>query len=137
MQGEWPNTMIIDKTLLLFFTLLPKLTSVQTLAFYLISRGFHRTYSTGLTCKQRMLTPRAPNTETCPDCDNMSSFETSFSKACHVSGLWISNIPKYFFFSSLRYFKNPFSHDLQNRTIKLSTTLIGQIVTYSIKTIVY
>ena len=45
-------------TLLLICTLIPNLT------FYLITRGFHRTFATGAACQQRMLTPR--DTWFCP-----------------------------------------------------------------------
>ena len=43
---------------LLIWTLLPNLT------YYLIVRGFHRTYATGGACQQRTLTP--PDTWSCP-----------------------------------------------------------------------
>ena len=43
---------------LLIWTLLPNLT------FYLIMRGFNRTFATGATCQQRTLTP--PDTWSCP-----------------------------------------------------------------------
>ena len=46
-------------TLLLIWTLLPNLT------FYLITRGFHRTFATGAACQQRALTP--PDTWSCPN----------------------------------------------------------------------
>ena len=45
-------------TLLLIWTLLPNLT------FYLIARGFHRIFSTGVACQQRTLTPL--DTWSCP-----------------------------------------------------------------------
>ena len=44
--------------LLLILTLLPNLT------FYLIARGFHRTFATDAACQQRTLTP--PDTWSCP-----------------------------------------------------------------------
>ena len=34
------------------------------LTFYLIARGFHRTFATGAACQQRTLTP--PDTWSCP-----------------------------------------------------------------------
>ena len=76
---------------LLIWTLLPNLT------FYLIARGFHRTYATGAACQQRTLTP--PDTWSCPTlglaCILMSrpiSPELVWSP-----DFWISNIPQYFF----------------------------------------
>ena len=79
---------------LLIWTLLPNLT------FYLIVLGFHRTYATGAACQQRTLTP--PDTWSCPTlglaCVLMSR---PISPELVLSpDFWISNIPRYFSFSS-------------------------------------
>ena len=80
----------------LIWTLLPNLT------FYLIVKGFHRTYATGAACQQRTLTP--PDTWSCP----------TFGLACVLMSrpispelvlspdFWISNIPRYFSFACSR-----------------------------------
>ena len=48
----WPNTMtpFIDQTLHQFLTLLLIWTLLPNLTFYLIVRGFHRTFATGGAC---------------------------------------------------------------------------------------
>ena len=58
---QWHPPLIGHYTIiwpLLIWTLLPNLT------FYLIVRGFHRTFTTGAACQQRTLTP--PDTWSCP-----------------------------------------------------------------------
>ena len=82
---------------LLIWTLLPNLT------FYLIVKGFHRTYATGAVCQQRTLTP--PDTWSCPTsglaCVLMSR---PISPELILSpNFWISNIPRYFSFASFLY----------------------------------
>ena len=54
-------------TLLLIWTLLPNFT------FYLIARGFHKTFATGAAFKQRTITP--PDTWSCPilGCSNVET----------------------------------------------------------------
>ena len=81
---------------LLIETLLPNLT------FYLIVQGFHKAYAMGAACQQRTLTP--PDTWSCPTsglaCVLMSrpnSHELVLSP-----DFWISNIPRYFSFASIR-----------------------------------
>ena len=54
----------IDQALHQFLTLLLILTLLPNLTFYLIARGFHRTFATGAACQQRTLTP--PDTWSCP-----------------------------------------------------------------------
>ena len=63
-----------------------------TWPYYQIQVCFRRTFATGAASQQRTLTP--PDTWSFPICSNV---ETILSCACHVSGLWISNIPRYFF----------------------------------------
>ena len=68
-------------TLLLILTLLPNLT------FYLIVRGFHRTFATGAACQQRTLTP--PDTWSCPIWDLQMFFcwDHCYS-ILHYTSLW-------------------------------------------------
>ena len=61
--------------------------------YYQIQVWFRRTFATGAASQQR--TPTPPDTWSFPIC---SIVETILSCACHVSGLWISNISRYFFF---------------------------------------
>ena len=65
-SGWWPSTVTpsIDQALHQFLTLLLILTLLPNLTFYLIARGFHRTFATGAACQQRTLTP--PDTWSCP-----------------------------------------------------------------------
>ena len=57
----------IDQALHRFLTLLMIWTLLPNLTFYLIARGFHRTFATGAACKQRTLTP--PDNWSCPFLD--------------------------------------------------------------------
>ena len=54
----------IDKTLHQFLTLLLISTLLPNLTFYLIVRGYHRTFATGAACQHMRLTP--PDTLSCP-----------------------------------------------------------------------
>ena len=65
-SGWWPSTVTpsIDQALHQFLTLLLILTLLPNLTFYLIARGFHRTFATDAACQQRTLTP--PDTWSCP-----------------------------------------------------------------------
>ena len=93
----WPYTVTpsIDQTLhqLLIWTLLPNFT------FYLIVRGFHRTFATGETCKQRTLTP--PDTWSCPTlgiaCVLM--LRPISPELVLFPHFWVSNIPRHFSFA--------------------------------------
>ena len=62
----WPSTVTpsIDKKLHQYFTLLLTWTLLPNLTFYLITRGFHRSFVTGAAWQQRSLTP--PETWSCP-----------------------------------------------------------------------
>ena len=51
-------TPFIDQTLHQSLTLLLSWTLLSILIFYLIARGFHKTFAMGGTCQQRTLTPR-------------------------------------------------------------------------------
>ena len=58
-HSEWWSTTVtpsIDQALHQFLTLLLIWTLLPNLTFYLIARGFHRTFSTGAACQQRTLT---------------------------------------------------------------------------------
>ena len=48
---------LLDQALHQFLSLLLILTFLSNLTFYLIARGFLRTFATGAACQQRMLTP--------------------------------------------------------------------------------
>ena len=80
---------------LLISTLLPNLT------FYLIVRGFHRTFATGAACQQRTLTP--PDTWSCPTlelaCVLMS--RPISPELVLFPNFWVSNIPRCFSFALL------------------------------------
>ena len=100
-SGWWPSTVTpsIDQALRQFLTLLLILTLLPNSTFYLIVRGFHRTFATGAACQQRTLTP--PDTWSCPTlglaCVLMSrpiSLDLVLSP-----DFWISNIPRYFSFA--------------------------------------
>ena len=101
-SGWWPSTVTssIDQALhqfltlhvLLFLTLLPNLT------FYLIARGFHRTFATGAACQQRTLTP--PDTWSCPTFGLASvlMLRPMSPELVLFLDFWVSNIPRYFCF---------------------------------------
>ena len=66
--------------------------------FYRILSGFHRTFATGVACRQGTLTP--PDTSSRPfgTCKCSTCCDQSFFRTCHYfSGLCSSNIPLYFF----------------------------------------
>ena len=65
-SGLCPSTVTpsIDQALHQFLTLLLIWTLLPNLSFYLIARGFHRTFATGAVCQQRTLTPK--DTLSCP-----------------------------------------------------------------------
>ena len=79
-------------TLLLILTLLPNLT------FYLIARGFHRTFATGAACQQRTLTP--PDTWSCPTLGLASvlMLRPISPELVLFLDFWVSNFPRYFCF---------------------------------------
>ena len=79
---------------LLIWTLLPNLT------FYLMARGFHRTFATGAACQHRKLTP--PDTWSCPTLGLASVLMLiPISPELVLSpDFWVSNIPRYFCFCS-------------------------------------
>ena len=94
----------IDKTLHQFLILLLRSTLLPNLTFFLIVRGFYRTFATGVTCQQRTLTP--PDTWSCP----------YFGLACVLMlrpispelvlfpDFWVSNIPRFLCFASGFFF---------------------------------
>ena len=80
---------------LLIWTLLPNLT------FYIILWDFHRLFATGAACHQRTFTP--PDTWSCP---TLGLAYVLMSRPISPElvlfpDLWVSNIPRYFFFASL------------------------------------
>ena len=80
-------------TLVLIWTLLPNLT------FYLIARGFHRTFETGATSQQRTFTP--PDTWSCHTLGLASVLmrRPTSPEPVLLPDFWVSNIPRYFCFA--------------------------------------
>ena len=66
--------------------------------FYLIARGFHRTFATGPSCQQRTFTP--PHNWSCPTLGLASApMLRPISPDLVLSpDFWVSNIPRYFCF---------------------------------------
>ena len=70
---------------------------VTNSTFYRILKGFHRTFATGVACRQGTLTP--PDTRSRPigTCIYSTWWDQSFFRTCrYLSGLCSSNIPPYF-----------------------------------------
>ena len=112
----------IDKTLHQFFTLLLILTLLLNLTFYLIVRGFHRTFATGAVCQQRTLTP--PDTWSCPTLGLVSvlMLKPISPELFLFPDVWVSNIPRYFCFC-LQPFLTSFLHTIQTECVKIDLTL--------------
>ena len=87
-------------TLLLIYTLLPNLT------FYLIARGFHRTFATGAACQQRTLTPL--DTWSCLTLRLASvlMLRPISPELVLLLDFWVSNIPRYFCFCFITNIKS-------------------------------
>ena len=73
-------------------------------------RGVLRMCATGATSQQRSLVLRTPGPVPFETCINCSGVETSFYWNCHVSGHWVSNIPRYFYFASHSQSNQPTLH---------------------------
>ena len=71
---------------------------IPNLTFYLIARGFHRTFATGVACQQRTLTP--PVTWSCPTLGLASvlMLRPISPELVLFLDFWVSNIPRYFCF---------------------------------------
>ena len=67
-------------------------------SIYQISGGFHKTLQRVWLANRGRLQLRTPDLVRFGTCI-CSYAETIFSSTCHVSGLWISNIPRYFYFA--------------------------------------
>ena len=110
-SGWWSSTVTpsIDQALHQFLTLLLIWTLLSNLTFYLIARGFHRTFATGAACQQRTLTP--PDTWSCPTLGLASVLMLRpISPELVLSPhFWVSNIPRYFRFCSEPYSKTDFT----------------------------
>ena len=67
--------------------------------YYLIPKGFHRTFATGAVCQHRTLT--APDTWSCPiwDLHLFLCWDHSFLNLSCLRTFWVSNIPRYFYFA--------------------------------------
>ena len=76
-------------------TLLLNWILLRNLTFYQIARGFHRTFTKGVTCQQRTLTP--PDTWSCPTlglaCVRFE-FRTSLGTFISLRGTWHTNIQR-------------------------------------------
>ena len=99
-SGWWPSTVTpsIDKVIHQFLTILMIWTLLPNLTFYLIARGFHRTFATGAACQQRTLTP--PYTWSCPTSglENVLMLRPMSPELVFFPDFWVSNIPRYFCF---------------------------------------
>ena len=99
-SGWWPSTVTpsIDQALHQFLTLLLIWTLLPNLTFYLIARGFHRTFATGAVCQQRTLIP--PDTWSCPTLGLASvlMLRPISSELALFPDFWVSNIARYFCF---------------------------------------
>ena len=97
---KWPSTVTpsVDQALHQFLTLLLIFTLLPNLTFYLIARGFHRTFATGAACQQRTLTP--PDTWSCPTLGLASvlMLRPITPELVLFLDFWVSNIPRYFCF---------------------------------------
>ena len=81
---------------------------ITEFAFYHIASGFHRTFATVAACKLRTLTP--PDTWSCPTLGLASVLK--LRPISPVSGLWVSNIPRYFCFAFNTCFKQNDGRDV-------------------------
>ena len=70
--------------------------------FYLIARGFHRTFATGAACQQRTLTP--PDTWSCPTLGLaiVLMLRPISPELVLFLDFWVSGIPRYFCFCFCR-----------------------------------
>ena len=75
--------------------------------FFLIARGFHRTFATDAAYQQRSLTP--PDTWSCPTLGLASVLLGPISPEVVFFPVWVSNIPRYFCFAYyiLAHFRQP------------------------------
>ena len=96
----WPYTVTpsIDQALHQFLTILVIWTLLPNLTCYLIARGFHRTFATGMACQQRTLAP--PDTWSCPTLGLASvlMLRPISPELVLFPDFWVSNIPRYFCF---------------------------------------
>ena len=67
-----------------------------------ISVGFHRTLQWVRLANRGRLLPRTPGPVSFGTCI-CSNLKTNFSWACRVFGIYISNIPRYFYFAFLSW----------------------------------
>ena len=99
-SGWWPSTVTpsIDQALHQFLTLLLILTLSPNLTFYLIARGFYRTFATGAACQQRTFTPL--DTWSCPifGLASVLMLKPMSPELVLFPDVWVSNIPRYFCF---------------------------------------
>ena len=102
-SGWWPYTVTpsIDKEIQQFLTLLLIWTLLPNLSFYLIARGYRRTFATDEACQQRTLTP--PDSWFCPTLTNVLML-IPISWTCLVSGLLSFEHPSVLLFSLWSFF---------------------------------
>ena len=69
---------------------------VRNWTFYRILRGFHKTFATGVACRQGTLTPPGTWSRPFGTCICSIGWDQSFFWTCYFYGLCSSNIPRYF-----------------------------------------
>ena len=100
----WPSTVTpsIDQTLNQFLTLLLMWTLLPNLTFYLITRGFHRSFTTGAACRQRTLTPPDPWSCLTLGLENVLMLRSISPQPVFFPDFWVWNIPRLLLFFLLR-----------------------------------
>ena len=85
---------------------------ITELTFYLIARGFHRTFTTSAACQQRTLTPS--ETWSCPILGFASvlMLKTISPELVFFPDFWVSNIHRYSCFASKNSSDNNFAYSL-------------------------
>ena len=100
-SGWWPSTVTpsIDQALHQFLIILLIWTLLRNLTFYLIARGFHRTFATRAACQLRTLIPL--DTWSCPTLGLASVLMLRPISPEHVffPSVCVSKIPRYFCFA--------------------------------------
>ena len=104
LDDDHPWWSSIDQALHQFLTRLLIWTLLLNLTFYyLIARGFHRTFAMGAACQQRTLSP--PDTWSCPTVGlaRVLMLRPISPELVLSPDFWISNISRYFWFCFLVY----------------------------------
>ena len=110
----WPSAVrpSIDQVLQKFLTLLLISSLLPNLTFYLIARGFRRTFTTGVACQQMTLSP--PVTWSCPTLwlAIVLMLRQISPELVLFPDFWVSNIRLYFCFLLLliNFIAKPFHY---------------------------